>query len=147
MGQTVQIAAHRRTEHQRLDVVADVLHDLLYLGLEAQLQELVGLVENQHLQVLDAHAPRIEQQVDDAAWSANHQLRVVSQRHLLLLDRTRSDYQGCLQLRVLVQFLKLLVNLDSQLPSGSHYQGSDVAHRCHIKISLDYWHQKSRSLP
>ena len=68
---------------------------------ESQIQETIGLVQNNHLHVVQVHRQRVVHVIDHTARSANHNVGTTLQIHRLTLQRKTSHDEGARDLRVL----------------------------------------------
>src|SRR3954453_2607414 len=86
-GQRDDRAGHRRREQHRLSLVRDHGEDPLDVGQEAQVQHLVGLVEDEDLHLAQDQVALLGQ-VEQPARSADDDLDAALQRRDLRLERT-----------------------------------------------------------
>lgn len=114
-------------------------HDLFNFCFETELQQLIGLIKYDHLEVFNTNTSGVHDEIDDSAWSGNNDFWVVSERLLLPLDRTTTNNQTHLQFSELVEFLKLLMDLNGQLSCRCDDQRSDVSDGCSVEVPLDDW--------
>ncbi len=78
-GQRDDDARHRRGEEHRLPVVGGHRHDALDVGEEAQVEHLVGLVEDQHLDVAQVDVPLVRE-VDQPTGGADDDVDPLPER-------------------------------------------------------------------
>ena len=79
LHQPVDRAVERRGEEHRLRLGFDLVEQLLHLRQEAHVDHAVGLVEHEHLDLLQDHLAPLHQ-VDEAAGSADHDVDAALQR-------------------------------------------------------------------
>ena len=79
----VELGRHGRGEHQRLPLLGQQLQDAAQVGREAHVDHAVGLVEHQHLDLVEAHALAAVQ-VEQAARGRDQQVDALAAQHALL---------------------------------------------------------------
>ncbi len=121
-GQRDDLAGHRRREEHRLAAGGDQPDDLLDVGQEAEVEHLVGLVEDQGAHLAEAQQALLGQ-VDQPARGADDDLDALAQRLDLGLvgaaavDREDADVAGARRL------LQVAGDLHAQLAGGYDDEG------------------------
>mmetsp|Transcript_21014 Transcript_21014/g.46682 ORF Transcript_21014/g.46682 Transcript_21014/m.46682 type:complete len:220 (-) Transcript_21014:830-1489(-) len=129
LDQVLHSAGHGCGEEHGLSGHGAVAHELLHLLLEAHLQQPVGLVQHQHVQVVQRHGAGVAQVVQHATGSADHYVWSAAQRDLLtphVLLASADEHAG--HVRELRQLLQHLVDLQGELSRGRDHQHADGGH-------------------
>mmetsp|Transcript_9893 Transcript_9893/g.40563 ORF Transcript_9893/g.40563 Transcript_9893/m.40563 type:complete len:227 (-) Transcript_9893:431-1111(-) len=128
-GDLLHLLGNRGGEEQRLALARDEPQDLVDGGLEPHLQQLVRLVEHQHLEVL---APRLQpgrlEVVDETSGGGDEEVAPLRVHpRALRLDVRPAEHHLRLELVELEQLERFLVDLRRELSRRGEDEDGDVA--------------------
>ena len=141
-GQRDDRIRHGRREQHRLPLVGDLLEDALDVGQEAQVEHLVGLVEDQGREPAELQVTLLGQ-VEQPAGSADDDVDALLQRLDLRLvgaptvDGGHRQLAGVIGHQVLRGAEEILVDLDAQLAGRDHDERAGDAGQRPVAVGGD----------
>ena len=131
-GQLEQRRREGRREEQRLAILVDLREDLLDVLEEADLEHLVGLVEDDELGPGERQEA-LAHEIEHATWGPDHDLGALLEGLDLGLQRLAADHQGDLHVVRLAELRKHVVDLLGQLTGRREHQPE---HRAPSRVDL-----------
>lgn len=101
-------------EEHGLSLLVNQADDFLDLVLESEVQEFIGLIENEHFEVVQIDIFGVGEDVYQPSWGGNDEIRPLPHIGFLGLDRGLAEYNAGRQICVPVQRLEHLVALDRE---------------------------------
>ncbi len=121
-GERFDFGRHRRAEEQRLTVGRNVAHDLVDLRRESHVEHPVGLVEDQHFEIVEHQVLSLEV-VDQAAWRRDYDVDPAAKRRLLGSKRDATEDLRDPEAAVASILLEALANLGRELARWGENEG------------------------
>ena len=117
---------HRGREQESLSVARGLAQQALDVGQEAQIEHLVGLVEDEHLDEAQVQRPAVRE-VEEAAGGADHDVDArVEGAELVVVAGAAVDGQHS-HLEVLAGHVHVAAHLERELTGGAHDEGARLA--------------------
>jgi len=125
LGELQDILWHSGREQRDLDVTWQVSEDLLNLWLESTIEELISLIEDEHLQIVSSEV-LASHHIMNTSWGTDDNMWALFENADVILDNRSSDTSVDLDSSVLSKGLDDESNLVRQFSSWSDNEGLAV---------------------